>query len=90
MGITKQNGDRPVLRSAIVGGSRIDIFDSQANRWLFDRARKCFLRLPVAVTVNAIVLGLRWTPYEDLDINGRDVRVTLDAAGTCRLRAAAA
>ncbi|MGH8986506.1 MAG: hypothetical protein ACRDY6_21915 [Acidimicrobiia bacterium] len=40
--------------------------------------------------MDTTVLGLRWTSYKDLDIHGRDALVILDAAGTCRLRAAAA
>jgi hypothetical protein len=90
MRTTRQTIDRPLLGSAIIGGIRIDVFESRTTRWLFDRARKRFLRLPSQTSVDATVLGLRWTPYENLDIKGRDVRVMLDAAGTCRLRAAAA
>jgi hypothetical protein len=87
---TKPRIERPALKSAIVGGVPIEIFESRTTRWLFDRTRKRFLRLPTQVAVDASVLGLRWTAYEELDLNGRDALVTLDAAGTCRLRAAAA
>jgi hypothetical protein len=91
MGQTKQSIERPVsLKSAIVGGLSIEIFESQTTHWLFDQARKRFLRLPTGATVDASVLGLRWTPYHELYLNGRDALVILDAAGTCRLRAAAA
>ncbi len=90
MGKTKQSINGPVLKSAIVGGIRIDIFESRTTRWLFDRSRKRFMRLPAEATVDTTVLGLRWTSYKDLDIHGRDALVILDAAGTCRLRAAAA
>jgi hypothetical protein len=90
MGEPKQSIDRPILKSAIVGGVRIEIFQSRTTRWLFDRARKRFMRLPLDVAVNATVLELRWTSYRDLGISGRDALVILDPAGTCRLRAAAA
>jgi hypothetical protein len=91
MGQTKQSIERPVsLKNGIIGGLRFEIFESQTTHWLFDRARKRFLRLPSEVTVDASVLGLRWTPYQELYFNGRDALVVLDAAGTCRLRVAAA
>jgi hypothetical protein len=91
MGRTKHSIERPVsLKSVIVGGLRIEIFESQTTCWLFDRARKRFLRLPTEVSVDASVLGLRWTPYQELYFKGRDALVVLDEAGTCRLRAAAA
>jgi hypothetical protein len=89
MGETKPRIDQRVLKSAIVGGVLIEILESRTTRWLFDRTRKCFLRLPTEVAVDASVLGLPWRAYQELDLNGRDALVTLNAAGTRRLRAAA-
>jgi hypothetical protein len=65
---------------AVIGGNTIDIVEARTTRWLFDRSRRRFLRLPRATALDAGVLALPWSPYAhlSLDHDGSGVVVILD------------
>jgi hypothetical protein len=85
--------DRPLravrVARAVIGGNHIEIVEARTTRWLFDRARRRFLRLPRASELNVGVLALPWQSYADLtlDDDGGGVVVTLDSGGRLRLHA---
>lgn len=72
---------------ADVGGNPIEIVESSTSRWLFDRARRRFLRLPRDLELDVSVLALPWQQYShvNLDDDGGDVVVTLADGGLVRL-----
>ena len=82
---------RPAVRvaRALVGGRPIEIVEARTTRWLFDRARRQFIRLPRGTELDVGVLALPWQPYAHvtLDDDGSGVVVTLDDEGLLRLHA---
>jgi len=82
---------RPAVRvgRALIGGRPIEIVEARTTRWLFDRARRRFMRLPRATELDVGVLALPWQHYSDLtlDDDGGGVVVTLDDGGLLRLHA---
>jgi len=90
MTMTREGSLRAVrVTRALIGGNPIEIVEARTTRWLFDRARRRFLRLPRASELNVGVLALPWQPYADLalDDDGGGVIVTLDDGGLLRLHA---
>jgi hypothetical protein len=74
---------------ARVAGRAIEVVEARAVRWLFDRDRRRFLRLPRDANLDVGVLALDWQPYADvtIDADGSGVVVTLDDEGLVRLHA---
>lgn len=72
-----------------LGGNSIDIVESPTTRWLFDQARRRFLRVPRDLVLDVGVLAMPWKRYTQvsLDDDGTGVVVTLDGGGLLRLHA---
>jgi hypothetical protein len=85
--------DRPLrgvrVGRALIGGCPIEIVEARTVRWLFDRTRRQFLRLPRGTALDVGVLALPWQRYAHLtlDGDGDGVVVTLDGEGLLRLHA---
>jgi hypothetical protein len=85
--------DRPLhavrVARALIGGRLIEIVEARTTRWLFDRTRQRFMRLPRDTDLDIGVLALPWQPYAHLtlDRDGGGVIVTLDGEGLFRLHA---
>jgi hypothetical protein len=74
---------------ALIGGRLIEIVEARTTRWLFDRTRRRFLRVPRDTQLDVGVLALPWQRYTHvtLDGDGGGVVVTLDGEGLLRLHA---
>ena len=90
MAATRERPLRAVrVARALIGGNPIEIVEARTTRWLFDRARRRFMRLPRATQLDVGVLALPWQSYAHLtlDDDGSSVVVTLDGEGLLRLHA---
>jgi hypothetical protein len=75
----------PVTAGVRLGDRTFDIHDTGGTRWLIDRSRRQFLRLPSGEPVRIELLALRWSAFERIQISaGKGILIWLSP--TCRLR----
>jgi hypothetical protein len=50
-----------------VGGTDLDLFDTELTRWLLDRRRRRFLLLSPQMEIDPTVFELAWEDYESVE-----------------------